>query len=168
MLRRSLLRTQQLRHRDLIQQNAEAANNAGITAATKGDLDTAIRELRRAIEQKPDLADAHYNLGGIYRQRGRFSDAAEEFRRAIQAKPEFLSARSELASLLDGERDWKGAVEQYEQILNLRPGDLESRYSLADALAQLGRTRSRHNRTADGRSASTRQIRPPTITSVLR
>ena len=66
--------TQQLRHRDLIQQNAEAANNAGITAATKGDLDTAIRELRRAIEQKPDLADAHYNLGGIYRQRGSFSD----------------------------------------------------------------------------------------------
>ena len=91
-----------------------------------------------AIEQKPDLADAHYNLGGIYRQRGRLSDAAEEFKKAIQARPEFVPARAELASLLAALRDWQGAGRQYEQILKLRPGDLESRYGFVDALAQLG------------------------------
>jgi tetratricopeptide (TPR) repeat protein len=48
--------TQQLRQRELIRQNAETANSAGIAAARKGDFDTAVSQFNLAIEQRPDLS----------------------------------------------------------------------------------------------------------------
>lgn len=53
----------------------------------KGDLEGAIAAYRTAIRLKPDLADAHYNLGVALIRTGRRVEAAREFREYLRLTP---------------------------------------------------------------------------------
>lgn len=48
-------------------------------AASRGDIEAAIRLLEEAIARDPDAAEAHYRLGTIYLKLGRQDDARREF-----------------------------------------------------------------------------------------
>ena len=56
--------------------------------------------LRKAIEIKPDFADAHYNLGNILKDFGKLHEAEISYRKAIEIKPDFANAHSNLGLLL--------------------------------------------------------------------
>jgi len=60
----------------------------GVTSLTKGDLDGAVRHLRKAIALAPSLAESHYWLGLCYRKLGRSEDAVKSFQAAVKLAPE--------------------------------------------------------------------------------
>ncbi|MEW6709922.1 MAG: tetratricopeptide repeat protein, partial [Candidatus Riflebacteria bacterium] len=56
----------------------------------------AYREFKAALEKDPKYAEAHYNLGRVYKAQGFFKEALIEFQIAIKLNPGYLAARREL------------------------------------------------------------------------
>jgi predicted O-linked N-acetylglucosamine transferase (SPINDLY family) len=55
-----------------------------------------VASFQRALDIKPDLAEACNNLGNALKEQGAPDDAVPYFRRALQTKPDFPQARSNL------------------------------------------------------------------------
>lgn len=60
---------------------------SGLSLAKKGETEAAIKAFREAIRLKPDLMEAHLNLGGALLEVGLKDEAAVEFGRALQLSP---------------------------------------------------------------------------------
>jgi protein O-GlcNAc transferase len=69
----------------------------------QGKLDEAVACYRRALELKPDYAEAHNNLGNALKDQGKLDEAVACYRRALELKPDFAgrtaicSSRSSIA-----------------------------------------------------------------------
>ena len=75
-----------------------AHSNLGAALAIQRRDAEAIDHYRRALQLKPDFAEAHNNLGRLLALRGQFAEAIDHYRRALQLKPTYRQARSNLAS----------------------------------------------------------------------
>ncbi|HEX4168894.1 MAG TPA: tetratricopeptide repeat protein [Bryobacteraceae bacterium] len=78
---------QQLHNRRVLATEAVRLSNAGLDAARQGDMPGALKNLRQAVEKKPDLAIAHYNLGLVLADAGHLEEGIEEVREAISLAP---------------------------------------------------------------------------------
>ncbi len=54
-----------------------------------GNLQDAELSYRKAIEIKPDYAEAHSNLGVLLKELGKSKDAELSYRKAIEIKPNY-------------------------------------------------------------------------------
>jgi tetratricopeptide (TPR) repeat protein len=86
-----------------------------------GRRDLAIDCFRTAIREKPDLAEAHNNLGIVLVHEGRHSEALACFREAVRLKPDFADGHSNLGNALRELGSLDQAVEHLQQALRLRP-----------------------------------------------
>jgi Flp pilus assembly protein TadD len=73
---------------------AVAAVEAGQTAEAETMFKAIVQEL-------PDLAEAHYNLGYLYEKRGATAEAEAEFRRAFELQPQNAVALVALAAIVE-------------------------------------------------------------------
>jgi hypothetical protein len=73
--------------------------NVGLIYATRGQLDVAIRHIRRGIEVTPNNAVMHNNLGAVYASARQFDKAEYHYKRALQIKPDFIQPRKNLQAL---------------------------------------------------------------------
>ena len=71
---------------------AEAQNTRGIAYCEKGEVDKAIATFEKAIDLKPDYANAHYNQGIAYMKKGEVDKAWCAYHRAIQCKRNYAEA----------------------------------------------------------------------------
>lgn len=62
----------------------QAKFNKGICLRRLGRLEHSIDELKAAVQQKPEKAAAHNNLGLSYFEKEDFEEALNEFTKAIQ------------------------------------------------------------------------------------
>ncbi len=119
-----------------------AHNNLGIDLEQSGHPVEAEAHYRAAIAIKPDLAEAHYNLGHLYYgTAGRLDDSVAEFREALRLRPDYPEAHDNLGNSLvrePGRLD--EAIAQYQEALRLRPDYPEARGNLGGALQMQGRT----------------------------
>jgi Flp pilus assembly protein TadD len=83
-------------------------------------LDEALACLRQAIALKPDLAEAHNNLGVTLNELGRLNEAEANCRQAIALKPDFADAHSNLGNTLYGLGRLGEAVSSYVSAINLK------------------------------------------------
>ena len=65
-------------------------------SGSQGKLDEAVACCRRALELKPDFAEAHSNLGNALQDQGKLDEAVACYRRALELKPDFAEAHSNL------------------------------------------------------------------------
>ncbi len=74
---------------------------------------------RKAIETKPDFAEAHSNLGNIFRDLGQLKEAELSIRKAIELNPDLINAYYSLSSIKysDENRIWQNQLFS-ESILN--------------------------------------------------
>ncbi len=55
----------------------------------------AYQEFNKALEKDPNCAEAHDNLGKVYKAQGAIQDAATEFQTAPRMKPDYAEAKRE-------------------------------------------------------------------------
>ena len=140
----------------------------GHAYAQQGNYDAAIDALHRALQLKPDVADATSALGLIYLKQGKLTDAelgahpanvnarerlatvldmlgrtdrAEvELGTVLAAKPDFANAQYLLGKILLGRGDTEQAIGHLEIAAQFAPEEANTRYQLARAYQKAGRS----------------------------
>ena len=96
-----------------------AHNNFGAALATQGNLNEAIENFERAIQLKPDYADAYYNFGSAMANQENWPEAIKHYTRTIQLKPDYINAHYNLGIVLDIQGKTAEATPHFQQALNL-------------------------------------------------
>ena len=105
-----------------------------IASHKEGKIEEAEKSYKKAIELKPDYAEAHYNLGvtlqnnlGVTLQNlGRLDEAEKSYKKAIELKPDFPEAHNNLGNTLNYKGDLVAAIDSYKQALNIQPDYAEA------------------------------------------
>ncbi|MBT3256906.1 MAG: tetratricopeptide repeat protein [Deltaproteobacteria bacterium] len=119
-------------------ENHRARTNYGAELNEIGQLDLAIREYTKALEIKPDFADANINLGSALMRRGQFEEAVQCLSKALQDKPYSAAANNNMGVASSQTGDLNGAIGYFKKALRIKPHYAEARNGLGNALAQKG------------------------------
>ena len=84
------------------------------------------RELRRAIELKPDYAEAHHDYGNLLNSMGRIDEGLAEVKRAYELDPVSAEISNSLASHYVCARRYDQAIDEARKTLELDPNFLEA------------------------------------------
>jgi tetratricopeptide (TPR) repeat protein len=115
-------------------QNWEAHYNLAIALLRRGERTRASRELRTAIEQKPDSVNSRYALASVLEEEKKFTEAEEQLHTVLKEDPKFVPATLMLGRVLINENKFQQAIESLEEGLNQQPRS-EQAESLWSALA---------------------------------
>ena len=94
--------------------------------------------LRRAIELRPSLTQAHNNLGIALGGEGRREEAAAACRRAVELQPEYATGYNSLGVALVNQRELAEAITAFRRAIALRPDYVEAYCNLGNALVDEG------------------------------
>ena len=94
---------------------------------------------RKAIEIKPDYADAHYNLGIILKGLGKLQEAELSYRKAIELNPDLAEAHSNLGGILIALGKLQEAELSTRKAIELKPDYADAHSNLGNILADLGK-----------------------------
>ncbi len=110
----------------------------GQVHAQQDDYDAATKYLRRALELKPDVAEAQGTLGDIYLRQGKLAEAEDALRAELRSHPGDTRANYTLAVVLDLNRKPDAALEVLGPLLEAEPGLADGRYLLGKILLAQG------------------------------
>jgi len=96
-------------------------HNLGTLYMRRGQPVAARGAFERALELKPDYADASNSLGALLAQSGEVPAAIERFRAALEARPDFADALNNLGFALFQTGQPAQAHELYQKALTLNP-----------------------------------------------
>ncbi|HKP14281.1 MAG TPA: tetratricopeptide repeat protein [Blastocatellia bacterium] len=85
----------------------------------KGDVDSAIVQLNKAVAIYPDYARARNRLGVQYLKRRRLPEAAEQFRAILDKHPKYFDARLNFGIVLYEQRRFGEAAEELSRAVSL-------------------------------------------------
>lgn len=102
----------------------------------RGDIPAAIKEYRKVIELRPNLADAHSNLAVALKKQGDLDGAAVSLNKALELKPDNVGALTTRGSIFAELGKWQEARRDFEQALKLSPTDEGALYGLSQALRE--------------------------------
>ena len=113
--------------------------NAGVQAASEGDVDTAIRLLQRAAQADPGLAPAHGALASIYLGLGEYTQAIAAADAALAAEPEFIKVHQVKYDAYRALGDEAGAQQAFDLMSGADPaGTAEALYEKGKASFETG------------------------------
>jgi len=116
----------------------EAALNLPAAPGRIPGLDLAISELRRALSDKPDRAEAHNVLGRLLGAAG--ADPQQvigEFRKAIQLRPDYAEALNNLGLVYTQTGDDERAIASFREATRRRPDFADAHGNLGAVLTAL-------------------------------
>jgi predicted O-linked N-acetylglucosamine transferase (SPINDLY family) len=96
--------------------------------------------LRRAIELRPDFAEAHNDLGVIFGATGKFVEAIACFDDAIANKPDYHEAHNNRGNALTRLGRADEAIASHKKALALRPNDSPTYMYIGNVLEAQGRS----------------------------
>ncbi len=111
---------------------------AAVHAYAEGRRADAIAEYRAALQLRPDVAEAHNNLGVALYDIGRRDEAIAEYERALRLQPDYAEAHNNLGVALLSAGDVVRAVAAYRQAVAVDPAFTAARYNLCLGLELLG------------------------------
>jgi protein O-mannosyl-transferase len=114
-------------------------NDLGVLYKGRGDLAGAIAEYEKALQVKPDYADAHANMGGaLVMMPGRLDEAKYHLREALRAQPDFAEAHNSLGvAWLKTPGGLQEAVAEFRQAISSKPEFAEAHNNLGNAYAAM-------------------------------
>ncbi len=112
--------------------------NLGEALLKKGTVNEAIAHFQKALQTKPDYAEAHYNLGIALFQKGSVDEAITQFQKALQTKPGYAEAHYNLGIALFQKGSVDEAIAHYQNALQSKPDYVEAHNNLGNALLQKG------------------------------
>jgi tetratricopeptide (TPR) repeat protein len=108
----------------------------------QGKPDEALDCCRRALELRPDYAEAHHSLGNVLRDQGKLEEAVACYRRALELNPDFAGAHNNLGNAFKDQGKLEEALACYRRAVQLKPDYAEAHYNLGNALEEIGDLRS--------------------------
>jgi len=105
----------------------------------EGNAEQAVGELRRAIDLKPDWAEAHYLLGSALFLQRDLNGARAEVTRALEIDGQLVEARKVLARIHTLAGEHAEAIEAGREVLRQQPRDVATRLLVAQSLVRLER-----------------------------
>jgi tetratricopeptide (TPR) repeat protein len=114
-------------------QNWEAHYNLALAVLQRGDRSGAERELKTAIQQKPDSVSSHFALGTLFTSARKLGQAEEEFRSALKIDPHFAPGALKLSQVLISE----AAATEFREALRLDASIDPARIAFGRALISL-------------------------------
>lgn len=99
-----------------------------------GRFQECIVPLRQVVMERPDVPDAHNNLGVAYKAVEDWENAAREFEAALRANPEYDQAFFNLGTLMEERGLFVDAEKCYARACELNPSDVPSLIGLGKAL----------------------------------
>jgi tetratricopeptide (TPR) repeat protein len=103
-------------------------------ALEPSDAPGAMHAYARAVAGRPDLADAHNNLGRLHHDRGELADAESCYRLAICADPRVGLYWFNLGVAVEDGGRTSEAIAAYERAIELDPAIADAHYNLARLL----------------------------------
>jgi tetratricopeptide (TPR) repeat protein len=104
-----------------------------------GRLEEAVASYSRALELKPDYAEAYNNLGNALRSLRRFDQAIASLRRACDLRPDLAGIHSNLGLALADAGQFEQAVAHHRRAVELGPDLAPAHNNLGLALKELQR-----------------------------
>ena len=113
--------------------------NFGVILKNLGRLQEAELSYRKAIDIKPDYAEAHSNLGMVLKNLGRLQEAELSLRKAIDIKSDYAEAHYNLGNLFRDLCNFQEAELSYRKAINIKPDYAKAHSNLGIVLKNLGR-----------------------------
>jgi tetratricopeptide (TPR) repeat protein len=121
---------------------AEVRNHYAGALMDSGRLAEAIPICEEVVRLKPDLAEAHNNLGvALVQQPGKLNAAIGQFGEAVRLKPDFAEAHYNRGNALYGANRTAEAVAELEEALRLKPDFVTAHFILGAILDLEGQIR---------------------------
>ena len=92
----------------------------GLAFIDQGKLDKAISAFQRALENDPELASAHNNLGILFKQKGQVEQALSHYRKAVDLVPASAEIYNNLGILLREMGRFQEAEKAYLNALRVK------------------------------------------------
>lgn len=123
--------------------NPDGWYQLGLLRGQMADFRGAELPFRKAIELKPDFAQAHYSLGVTLRADPQskldWPGAISEFREALKYRPDYPEALNLLGSGLTNTGNADAAIPELQRAIELKPALSEAHFNLGIALEQKDR-----------------------------
>lgn len=110
----------------------------GLASAQRDDFDSAIESLEKAIDLKPEVAEAHSTLGDIHMRHGRLEEAERELRAELAYRPNDVHALYLLANVLELAGQSDEALRILDSVLSSNPRAANARYLKGKILLAAG------------------------------
>ena len=117
-------------------------NLNGAANASLKNYDVAIESYKRAIECNPNHAEAHNNLGIVYRDTGNLTAAIESYKKALALNPNYAKCYNNLGNVLRDRNEPERAIESYQKAVRVNPNYAEAYKNMGDLLQYTGRSQS--------------------------
>ncbi|WP_263337616.1 tetratricopeptide repeat protein [Acidicapsa dinghuensis] len=102
--------------------------NLAIAYSKNGDTDSALKTMQAIVQEHPDYAQAHFNLGIVYTQLDRFGEAAPEFAQALRIDPSDDVTRVSYLKALVVLAQFDKAQPVVSEYLQRKPHDFDALY----------------------------------------
>jgi tetratricopeptide (TPR) repeat protein len=93
---------------------------------------------REVLDQNPDHADAHINLGRILHERGELGPAEGHYQRALAVRPHDPTATFNIGVVLEDQGRHNEALDAYRRAIAADPRNADAHYNAARLYDQLG------------------------------
>ncbi|MFH2109258.1 MAG: tetratricopeptide repeat protein, partial [Patescibacteria group bacterium] len=80
-------------------------------------------EFKKAIELKPNYADAYHNLANTYQQLERFDEAVENYQKAIEFNPGLWQSYQNLGVIYYHQKNFDEALKYFKESLKINPNN---------------------------------------------
>ena len=121
------------------QQSLIVINILGATLQRQGKLKEAVSIYEKAIQIKPDSADAYNNRGIALVELGELDKAVASYKQAIQIRPDYAEAFYNLGNALQELGQLNEAIQYYEKAIQIRPDSEEAYNNRGIVLVELGK-----------------------------
>ena len=112
----------------------QGAANAGL-----GQLDATIESYNKALDIKPDYAEAYNNIGAALKDQGKWEKAIEAYEKAIGIKPNYADPYYNIGVALNSQGKLEKAIEAYNRALALKPDYAEAYTNMGNAHREQGK-----------------------------
>jgi len=119
--------------------DATAYLNRARELESRGDLEGAVASLKQAIEQHPELAQAHINLLILYGRMGEPELARKHYQLASELEPGNASLHYNFGVFAFGQRDVDEAERAFEKAVESNPNHAQALHNLGQLMEARGR-----------------------------
>jgi tetratricopeptide (TPR) repeat protein len=113
-------------------------NISGASSAGLRQFDAAIKYYKKALEIKPDYAEAYYNMGIALKDKGDLDAAIDSYKKALEIKPDYVGAYFNTGNILKDKGDLEAAIDSYKKALEIKPDHAEAYNNIGLTLKDKG------------------------------